>query len=270
LGFTPAPIQKPVQQQYSAPIQQQQQFNAPSQQQQNFSQSSSTSTTQQSFSQSSSIQQQQQYSSSSSSIHKSHSQQFGGTAKPFAAPPSFVNKPQAPAQSQYVSKTPPAVSPARAKTPTPRFDSPRSGLNASPVTPGILKKQILLDAAVPIPPGGVVPSSHDSTASSLHNFSGGKSPVPFINTSAAPFGFQALPPLSVQTPETIAQVAPAQTPLVPPLQKPLPLIVNTPMPHYSSSYNNAARPFGELKDYYRPIHMDSGKKLLPPVIYTDF
>lgn len=180
---------------------------------------------------------------------------------------SFTPRPQTP-----VAKTPPAVSPAPVKQhqmPSPRHDafSPRSGLNASPVTPGILKKQIQLDAAVPVPPGGVVPSSQSPIPVGK---SGGKSPVPIFNTSPAPFGF---PALSIQTPETIAQLAPSPTPLVPHLQnpKPLPLIVSTPLPCYSSSYNNAARPFNEFKDFYRPINMDSvHHKLVPPVVYTDF
>lgn len=141
-------------------------------------------------------------------------------------------------------------------------------MNASPVTPGILKKQILLDAAVPVPPGGIIPSSSPVPAGR----SGGRSPVPFYNTTPAPFG-ASFPALSVQTPETVAQLAPAATPLVPHLQnpKPLPLIFSTPLPNYTSSYNNAARPFGELKDFYRPINMDSvSHKLVPPVVYTDF
>ena len=147
--------------------------------------------------------------------------------------------------------------------------SSRSSYNASPVTPGILKKQMQLDAAVPIPPGGIVLSQ--SPVSSIRM--GAKSPVPFINTAPAPYAPQ-FPALSVQTPETIAQIAPSETPLVPPLadpaHQPLPLIVNTPLPKYSSCYNNAARPFNEFKDYYRPIHMEEGKKMLPPLIYTDF
>lgn len=208
-------------------------------------------------------------------------------AKPYqSAPQSFVPKPQQPQQQQqqqqyqqpqpqpqpqFVKASPPTISPApiKCQIPSPRNDavSPRSGLNASPVTPGILKKQILLDAAVPVPPGGIIPSSSSPVPAGR---SGGRSPVPFYNTSPAPFGF---PALSVQTPETIAQLAPAATPLVPHLQnpKPLPLIFSTPLPNYTSSYNNAARPFGELKDFYRPINMDSvSHKLVPPVIYTDF
>lgn len=120
---------------------------------------------------------------------------------------------------------------------------------------------------MPVPPGGVVPSSSPIPTGAR---SVGKSPVPFYNTAPAPFGF---PAMSVQTPETIAQVAPAATPLVPHLQdpKPLPLIFSTPMPSYSSSYNTAARPFNEFKDYYKSINMDSvNHKLVPPVIYTDF
>jgi hypothetical protein len=196
-----------------------------------------------------------------------------------SAPQSFVPKPQTPVQNfvpkpqtpvQQVMKTPPAVSPAPFKNqiPSPRPDavSPRSGYNASPVTPGILKKQIQLDAAVPVMPGSGVPAQSPLP----FGRSGGKSPVPIFNTPPAPFGF---PPLSIQTPETIAQQAPSPSPLVPHLQypKPLPLIVSTPLPCYSSSYNNAARPFNEFKDFYRPINMDSvSHKLVPPVIYTDF
>lgn len=187
--------------------------------------------------------------------------------KPYqSSPQSFMPK-----QQPQIVKTPPAVSPAPYKQqqiPSPRNDavSPRSGFNASPVTPGILKKQIQLDAAVPVMPGGVVPSQSPIPLGR----SGGRSPVPFLNTAPAPFGF---PALSVQTPETIAQIAPAASPLVPHLQhpKPLPFIVSTPLPNYTSSYNNAARPFGEFKDFYRPINMDSvSHKLVPPVIYTDF
>jgi hypothetical protein len=163
-----------------------------------------------------------------------------------------------------------AISPAPMKPMTPvSVTSSRSSYNASPVTPGILKKQMQLDAAVPIPPGGIVLSQ--SPVSSIRM--GAKSPVPFINTAPAPYAPQ-FPALSVQTPETISQIAPFETPLVPPLadpaHQPLPLIVNTPLPKYSSCYNNAARPFNEFKDYYRPIHMEEGKKLLPPLIYTDF
>lgn len=200
-------------------------------------------------------------------------------AKPYqAAPQSFVPMPHqtapqsfAPKPQPQIVKTPPAVSPAPVKHQilSPRNDavSPRSGLSASPVTPGILKKQIQLDAAVPVPPGGVVPSSQSPLPIGR---AGGKSPVPIFNTSPAPFGF---PALSIQTPETIAQLAPSPTPLVPHLQnpKPLPLIVSTPLPSYSSSYNNAARPFNEFKGFYRPINMDSvHHKLIPPVVYTDF
>lgn len=191
--------------------------------------------------------------------------------KPYqSAQQNFAPKPQTP-----VMKTPPAVSPAPMRQmASPRHDavSPRSGFNASPVTPGILKKQIQLDAAVPIMPGSGVPCQSPA----LGGRSGGKSPVPIYNTPPAPFGF---PALSIQTPETIAQHAPPATPLVPHLQnpKPLPLIISTPLPCYSSSYNNAARPFGEIhsgvnpKDFYRPINMDTvHHKLVPPVVYTDF
>lgn len=188
-----------------------------------------------------------------------------GQSKPYKSPSqTFVPKPQTP-----VVKTPPALSPAPFKHQglSPGAISPRTGYNASPVTPGIMKKHIQLDAAVPVPPGlGVPPLSPVPCGGR----SGGRSPVPFYNTAPAPFGF---PAGSVQTPETIAQVAPPTTPLVPHLQnpKPLPLIFSTPLPSYSSSYNNAARPFNEFKDFYRPINMDSvNHKLLPPVIYTDF
>lgn len=203
-------------------------------------------------------------------------------AKPYQSAPqsfvpkpqhSFVPKPQQQPQPQIVRSTPPTASPAplKCQIPSPRHDamSPRSGFNASPVTPGIKKKHIQLDAAVPVPPGGVVPSS-SPLPFGQGRAGGGKSPVPFVNCSPAPFGF---PALSVQTPESIAQIAPNPTPLVPHLQdpKPLPLVFNTPMPNYTSSYNTAARPFHEFKDYYRSINMDSvNHKLLPPVIYTDF
>ncbi|XP_070501731.1 synaptopodin-2 isoform X2 [Chironomus tepperi] len=191
------------------------------------------------------------------------------TPTPIAKPQTPVAKPQTPVQ---MVKTAPvtAISPAPMKPMTPvSMTSSRSSYNASPVTPGILKKQMQLDAAVPVPPGGIIPSQ--SPVSSIRM--GAKSPVPFINTAPAPYAPQ-FPALSVQTPETIAQVAPSETPLVPPLadpaHQPLPLIVNTPLPKYSSCYNNAARPFNEFKDYYRPIHMEEGKKMLPPLIYTDF
>ncbi|KAG5673134.1 hypothetical protein PVAND_003206 [Polypedilum vanderplanki] len=190
--------------------------------------------------------------------------------------PVSFNKTQTPvnvAPSPKPQQQAPAVSPAPTKPLTPiSIPSPRSGLNASPVTPGILKKQIQLDAAVPVPPGGVVGNSQ-SPVPSYNGRLSGKSPVPFVNTAPAPFNPQ-FPPLSVQTPETIAQIAPNETPLVPPLRNPaeipMPLIVSTPLPKYSNCYNNAARPFNEFKDYYKPIHMEEGKKLLPPLIYTDF
>lgn len=179
-------------------------------------------------------------------------------------PQQSAPKPQTP-----VVKTP-TISPApvKAQIPSPRSEavSPRSGLNSSSVSPAIFKKQIQLDAAVPVPPGVAVPTQSGPVPIGRS----GKSPVPIFNTAPAPFGF---PALSVQTPETIAQIAPAATPLVPHLQnpKPLPLIISTPLPSYSSSYNNAARPFGETKDFYRPINMDSvNHKLVPPVVYTDF
>jgi hypothetical protein len=152
-------------------------------------------------------------------------------------------------------------------TPTPRSAnaSPRPGaFNASPVTAGILKKQIQLDAAVPVMPGMLSPSP------STLGRSGGKSPVPFINTAPAPFG--VCPGLSVQTPQSIAEVAPS-TALVPPFssQPALPLIVSTPLPQYNSTYNTTARPFNQFKDYYRPVNMDSvNHPLVPPVVYTDF
>lgn len=173
---------------------------------------------------------------------------------------------------QIVKTLPQTMSP---KSPIQRNDaiSPRSGMNASPVTPGILKMQIKLDAAVPVPPGTVVNGNGNANPNALgtngRSSTGGKSPVPFLNTAPAPFGF---PALSVQTPETIAQLAPSPSPLVPQYQnpKPLPLITNTEIPNYSSNYNTAARPFGQCKDYYRPIHMEEAKKMHPPVIYTDF
>lgn len=215
---------------------------------------------------------------------------FNQQSKPFqSAPQSFPpNKPQPPIQQQqkpwqspkpqtpvqFAPKaTPPTASPILISKPTtPRIDtySPRGGF----ASPSIKKMQIAVEFAIPIPPGGVIPSAQSPLPGQVGiNSSGAKSPVPFINTTAAPFSAQ-FPAMSVQTPETIAQVAPNATPLVPPLQdplsKPLPLIISTPMPKYNTSYNNAARPFNEFKDYYRPIQMDSSKKLLPPLIYTDF
>lgn len=174
---------------------------------------------------------------------------------------------------QIVKTLPQTMSP---KSPIQRNDavSPRSGMSASPVTPGILKMQIKLDAAVPVPPGSVgqvVNGNGNANSIGINGRSstGGKSPVPFLNTAPAPFGF---PALSVQTPETIAQLAPSPSVLEPQFQnpKPLPLITNTEIPNYSSNYNTAARPFGQCKDYYRPIHMAEAKKMHPPVIYTDF
>jgi hypothetical protein len=205
--------------------------------------------------------------------------------KPQPPAPTFVNKPQPPVQKpqtpvQFAPKViPPTASPALplSKPATPRFDnvSPRSGIVASP---SIKKMQNAVDFAVPIPPGGVIASAQSpipgqGSNSNRLSLSGAKSPIPFMNTAPAPYGSQ-FPAMSVQTPETIAQIAPASTPLVPPLpdpiNKPLPLIVSTQIPKYNNSYNNAARPFNEFRDYYRPIHMDSSKKLLPPLIYTDF
>lgn len=193
---------------------------------------------------------------------------------PVQKPQTPVQKPQTPVQ--FAAKViPPTASPAPMSKPTtPRFDnvSPRSGIVASP---SIKKMQTAVDFAVPIPPGGVIASAQSPIPGQGPNnrLNGAKSPVPFINTAPAPYSSQ-FPAMSVQTPETIAQNAPASTPLVPPLpdpiNKPLPLIVSTQIPKYNNSYNNAARPFSEFKDYYRPIHMDSSKKLLPPLIYTDF
>lgn len=168
--------------------------------------------------------------------------------------------------------TPPTASPVLLSKPaTPRNDIPRNGFAASP---SIKKMQLAVEYAVPIPPNGVIPSAQSPVPGSRNIYSSGvKSPVPFINTAATPFGAH-FPVMSVQTPETIAQVAPLTTPLVPPLydsiSKPLPLIVSTPLPKYITSYNNAARPFNEFKDYYRPINMDSSEKMLSPLIYTDF
>lgn len=205
-----------------------------------------------------------------------------------SAPQSFLpNKPQPPAQQQQKpwqspkpqtpvsfapKSTPPTASPVSIPKPsTPRNEISRNGFTASP---SIKKMQIAVEFAVPIPPNGVIPSAQSPVPGARNIYSSGvKSPVPFINTSAAPFGTQ-FAAMSVQTPETIAQVAPAATPLVPPIYdlfpKSLPLIVSTPLPKYGSNYNNAARPFNEFKDYYRPINMDSSKKMLPPLIYTDF
>lgn len=203
-----------------------------------------------------------------------------------AAPQSFPpNKIQMPVQQQqkpwqgpkpqtpvsFANKaTPPTASPVLIPKPaTPRNDVSRNGF----ASPSIKKMQVAVEYAVPIPPNGVIPSAQSPVQHRNIYSSGVKSPVPFINTAAAPFSAQ-FPAMSVQTPETIAQVAPTSTPLVPPLydpiHKPLPLIVSTPLPKYSTSYNNAARPFNEFKDYYRPINMDSSKKMLPPLIYTDF
>lgn len=191
--------------------------------------------------------------------------------------PVYQNVPQQQQQQQQhkpqtpVMKTPPSmmmspVSELKAPTPASRSGnaSPRSGYSSGSVTPGILKKQIQLDAAVPVMPG--CPSPVMNNAGILN----GKSPVPFINTAPAPFG--VCPGLSVQTPQTIAEFAPS-TAHVPPLQNPppLPLIVNTPLPQFNSTYNNSARPFTQFKDFYRPVNMDSvNHKLVPPVIYTDF
>lgn len=200
------------------------------------------------------------------SQQQGYQQQGFNQAKPYkSASQTFVPRPQTP-----VVNTTPLASPAQFKQQgfSPRSDGISSRYNSSPVTPGIMKKHIQLDAAVPVPPGLGVPAQSSPVPSGGR--SGGRSPVPFYNTAPAPFGF---PAGSVQTPETIAQVAPPTTPLVPYLQnpKPLPLIFGTPLPNYSSSYNNAARPFNEFKDFYRPINMDSvNHKLLAPVIFTDF
>ncbi|CAO1441247.1 unnamed protein product [Diamesa serratosioi] len=184
LTFAPAQQQSAPQQNNLQQNQTQQQFN----QYQQTSSSSVTSMTSKTY---------QQTSSSSSS---------STTAKTF--------------MPQIVKTLPQTMSP---KSPIQRNDavSSRSGMNASPVTPGILKMQIKLDAAVPVPPGGLAP-----------------------------------PP---------SQCEPQfQNPI------PLPLITSTEIPNYSSNYNTAARPFGQCKDYYRPIHMEEAKKMHPPVIYTDF
>ncbi len=204
--------------------------------------------------------------------------------KPQTPTPAFVPKPQTPTPAfapqtpvQYAPKaTPPTASPAPpiSKPATPRFDtvSPRGGAIASP---SIKKMQTAVDFAVPIPPGGVIASAQSPIPGQgmSNRLSGAKSPIPFMNTTPAPYSSQ-FPAMSVQTPETIAQNPPAFNPLVPPLtdpiNKPLPLIVSTQIPKYDNSYNNAARPFNEFKDYYVPIHMDSTKKLLPPLVYTDF
>lgn len=202
--------------------------------------------------------------------------------KPQTPVQSFVPKPQTPVQKpqtpvQFAPKViPPTASPILMPKPaTPRFDnnvSPRSGITASP---SIRKMQNAVDFGVPIPPGGVIASANSpipGQGSNNNRLNGTRSPVPFINTAPAPYSSQ-FPAMSVQTPESIAQ-NPISTSLVPPLpdpiNRPLPLIVNTPLPKFNTSYNNAARPFNEFKDYYRPIHMDSSKKLLPPLIYTDF
>lgn len=180
--------------------------------------------------------------------------------------PAYQNMPQQQPKPQTPVMKPmsPGAELKAPTTPVSRSEnvSPRSGYSAGSVTPGILKKQIQLDAAVPVMPGCPSPINVGRM--------NGKSPVPFINTAPAPFG--VCPGLSVQTPQSIAEVAPS-TALVPPLQNPppLPLIVNTPLPQYNSTYNNSARPFTQFKDFYRPVNMDSvNHKLVPPVIYTDF
>jgi hypothetical protein len=143
----------------------------------------------------------------------------------------------------------------------------RAGLNASPVTPGILKKQIQVDAAVP------------RMLSSPSVNTGKKSPVPIFNTTPTPFGYPG--GLGIQTPDTVAHLAPiSPAPLAPsPIPKtgtgalkPLPVIVNTPIPKFTSNYNLAASGWGvpTNRDYYKSIQMQGGKKLIPPTVYTDF
>jgi hypothetical protein len=176
---------------------------------------------------------------------------------PAVAPQQFQPKVCSPANVGV--SAPPKISPPLSKQ--------RAGLNASPVTPGILKKQIQLDAAVPIPPGsGIAPSAGQSAG-----LSGTKSPVPIFNTTPAPFGF---PAGSIQTPETVAQLAPI-SPAPSPMPrsastKPLPLIVSTPIPKFTSNYNLAAAGWGASKDVYRSVQMQNVKKLVPPTVYTDF
>lgn len=182
---------------------------------------------------------------------------FNQTPLPQMQPPVQMQQQQFQPKIVAATPTPPKVSPALQKQ--------RAGLNASPVTPGIMKKQIQVDAAVPRLPGSGTPTaSHQAPP---------KSPVPFINTTPLPFGYQSAG--SVQTAETLAQLAPispapASLPRNMQTPKPLPLIVSTPIPKYSNNYNLAASGFGVHRDYYRPTHMDSGKKLVPPVVYTDF
>lgn len=143
----------------------------------------------------------------------------------------------------------------------------RAGLNASPVTPGILKKQMQVDAAVPRMPGAASPQVAKTPIPAA------KSPVPFLNTTPSPFGLQNA---GIQTPDTLAQLAPispapASLPRNMQTPKPLPLIVSTPIPKYTNNYNLAAAGFGVQKDsIYRSIIMDGSKKLVPPVVYTDF
>lgn len=140
---------------------------------------------------------------------------------------------------------------------SPSLNKQRAGLNASPVTPGILKKQIQVDAAVPRMPGSTTPVSKQPA----------KSPVPFMNTTAVPFGYQSAG--SIQTAESLAQLAPiSPAPAYNP--KPMPLIVSTPIPKFSNNFNLSASGFGVHRDYYRPTHMNEGKKLVAPVVYTDF
>lgn len=192
------------------------------------------------------------------------------TFPPKSASQSFLPK-QVPVQvvkqaSSYQNASPPTVVAQSTKiSPAMSESSVRSGLNASPVTPGIHKKHVQLNAAVPIPPYG----TNGNHSKSPVQFS--KSPVPFVNTTPTPFGF---PLGQISTPETVAQTPIRVDPLVPKYsaQKPLPLIVPTTIPHYDNNYNLAARGWGVCPDYYRPVILSeaAGLKLIPPQTYTDF
>ena len=170
-------------------------------------------------------------------------------------------------QTPYQNASPPTAAAQSTKISPAMSESsvPRSGLNASPVTPGIHKKHVQLNAAVPIPPYG----TNGNNSKSPVQFS--KSPVPFVNTTPTPFGF---PLGQISTPETVAQTPIRLDPLVPKYsaQKPLPLITPTVIPHYDNNYNLAARGWGVCPDYYRPVILSeaAGLKLVPPQTYTDF
>ena len=176
-------------------------------------------------------------------------------------------------QMPYQNASPPTAVAQSTKISSPgdsMLNQPRSGLNASPVTPGIHKKHVQLNAAVPVPPYN---GTNGNNSKSPVQFMNPKSPVPFLNTTPTPFGY---PPVvgTISTPESVAQTPIKLDPLVPKYsaQKPLPLIVSTPIPHYDNNYNLAARGWGVCPDYYRPVILteQAGKKLIPPQVYTDF